>query len=117
MRSGTLRTPIELLSQREVGRTESGESRTSVESIGDIWCRISAVGGQRSEVAARLAPKATHAVAVRYDSRIHSGMGLRLRDGRVLIVESILDHRDKRGDPGDPKIDLELLCSEGELLA
>ena len=115
MRAGMMRTPCELLAPAEVGRTESGEARFSPESIGDVWCRITAVGGSRGEVAARLAPEATHSIAIRYDKRVHPGMGLRFRDGRVFSVNAILDHRDKRGDPGDPKIDLELLCSEGRL--
>lgn len=115
MRAGSMRTPVELLAPAETGKGESGETRFIPESIGEIWCRVTAVGGSRSEVASRLAPKATHSVAVRYDERIKPGMALRFRDGRVFAVEYIMDHRDKRGDPGDPKIDLELMCSEGVL--
>ena len=116
MRAGSMRTPCELLAPTEVGATDSGERVYLPESLGDIWCRVTAVGGTRAEVAARLAPKASHSVAVRYDARIRVGMALRFRDDRVFSIEAILDHRDKRGERDDPKIDLELLCSEGELV-
>lgn len=111
-----MRTPVELLAPAETGTAESGAKKFLPESVAEVWCRVTAVGGSRSEVASRLAPKATHSVAIRYTERVRPGMALRFRDGRVFSIDYILDHRDKRGDPGDPKIDLELLCSEGELV-
>jgi SPP1 family predicted phage head-tail adaptor len=115
MRGGSLRTPCEILAPAPVGTSESGEPRFRPESIGDLWCRITAIGGTRSEVASRLSPKATHSIAIRYTDRVKPGMAVRFHDDRVFSIDAILDHRDKRGDPGDPKIDLELLCSEGVL--
>lgn len=110
-----MRTPVELLAPNQVAETESGEPRFLPSSILDTWCRITAVGGSRAEVAGRLAPRATHSVAVRYNAKFKPGYALRFRDDRIFSIEYIMDHRDKRGDPGDPKIDLELLCVEGDL--
>lgn len=115
MRAGSMRTPCSLLAPARVGTGESGEPQFKAESVMDFFCRITAIGGTRAEIAGRLAPRATHSVAIRYNDRVQPGMALRFHDGRVFAIDAILDHRDKRGDPGDPKIDLELLCSEGVL--
>ena len=105
-----MRTPCELLSPSKVAKGQSGEDRFIPESIGDIWCRVASMGGRRAEVAARLAPEASHVVLVRYDARIKPGMALRFRDGRVFTIDHTMG-----GNPSDPNVSLELFCREGVL--
>lgn len=103
--AGRLREPASLLEPTGTGRERSGEPTYSDVAVADIWVGVSALSARRSDIAGQYGARVTLEVLARYDSRIRPGMGLLLRDGRVLNIEGVRDERGGRES-------LVLMCSE-----
>lgn len=104
MRAGWLRHRLEVL-VKQAGRNSFGEEVIAWATAATVWGSVEPLRGREYIEAEQGQVEVSHRVVIRAFPAVDSSMRLRLEDGRVLEIESVINPLE-RGER------LELMCRE-----
>lgn len=100
--AGSMNQRVTLVQLSE-SRTETGAIVNTAEPVATVWARIEPLTSKYTEKTETVLTEATHKVTIHYLSGITTANLVELSDGRVWMIQAVLD-------PDERRAELQLYC-------